>query len=158
MIQPNGSPSLEDYTQREYVHRRLAKMIPTEYQDSVDYPIVMNAFQFGLQFAWFQQEKKPIEFNVKGHETPDIRATIIASSALYNFGYEIGEAFSRSVAADIEKGTKEYEIMSTFALKIETLIGHITTYLYPGTDITGIQKINRDSPLLRPFLPPDIIM
>ena len=159
MTQQNGkTPSLEDYTRREYVHKRLAETIPTEYKDLSDYRTSMGIFQLGFSLAMNKKGKKPIIFNFKGDKTPAIEATMIASSALYDLGYEIGEASSRYIATGLAKEGTEHEVVSTFTLKIETILEHISTYLYPNVDTPKVRVSNRNNPLLKFFLPPTEVM
>ena len=156
MTQPTGEvPSLEMYIQREYIHRRLGESIPFETRDLIDYQAVMRIFEIGFTLAFRGEEKKPITFNLKGQETSTLRATMDASTAVYDLGYEVGQVLLRSVGTDLKIYGENYAATSNFATAFEAITEHVSTFIYPAAKTAEVRMANRNSPLGRLFFPPD---
>ena len=156
MAQPTGEvPSLDVYTQREYIHRRLGKLIPLETRDLIDYGAAMGIFGIGFTLALSGQENKPLTLEVNGQVTPALRVTMDASPTVYDLGYEVGQVLLRSVGTDLERYGEGYAALSNFATAIEAITEHVSTFLYPAAKTAEVRIANRNSPLGRLILPPD---
>ena len=159
MTQPTGEvPSLDTCIRKEYIHGRLGGLIPADTKSEIDYGAVIDVFGIGCMLAFSGQEKNLLTLTANCHVTPAIRVTMYAAPAVYDLGYDVGQALRRSVDTDLQRDGQNYAALSNFATTFEAITVHVSTFFYPDTKIAEIRRANRSSPLGRLYLPPDEIM